>query len=466
MNTQQIFSDFPVLSYARYVRLQYVDAINIVRYRVFPIKSFLSLLAKDQPKIVVGKAILGLAFLNIADGFTACGEYYLVPDLASLRVLSYKPGHVSCMGVFEENSKGQTPEPVDICPRSVLNKAVARAKEVGVEFRVGFEIEFVLLTSTSPVVAVQRLEHYMSSLALPAGSLAEKVLEEIVESLEASGIEVLMYHAESAPGQYEIVTGHLEPLEAADALVHTRETIYGVANQHGLRATLAPNVYANSSGTGAHVHISVHSTANSINSSPPTKSDHSDAIISDNLTNLEESFLSGLMDEFPALTALTLPFPASYDRVADGKWTGGTYVCWGFENREVPIRLCNRTDPASRNFEIKTIDGTANPYLSLSGVITAGTAGVRSARKLQVKPCLDAAASEKGELGRGELGVTSRIPSTWNESRAHLKQNAVFREAFGTEMINKYLNHNKIMAEALGRPLSEDGRRSLLVEMY
>ena len=41
-----------------------------------------------------------------------------------------------------------------------------------------------------------------------------------------------MYHAEAAPGQYEVVTeyevvtGPLGPLQAADALVHT--TIWGI----------------------------------------------------------------------------------------------------------------------------------------------------------------------------------------------------------------------------------------------
>ena len=59
-------------------------------------------------------------------------------------------------------------------------------------------------------------------------------------------IELQMYHAEAAPGQYEIVTGPLPPLQAADALIHTRETIYNIANKHGLRATLAPRVFLDS----------------------------------------------------------------------------------------------------------------------------------------------------------------------------------------------------------------------------
>src|SRR5258708_28558031 len=47
-------------------------------------------------------------------------------------------------------------------------------------------------------------------------------------------------------GQYEIITGPLPPLEAADAVVFTRETIINIAAKHGLHATFSPRVYSNS----------------------------------------------------------------------------------------------------------------------------------------------------------------------------------------------------------------------------
>jgi glutamine synthetase len=46
-------------------------------------------------------------------------------------------------------------------------------------------------------------------------------------------------------GQYEIVTGPLPPLEAADAVVFTHETIINIASKHGLHATFSPRVYKN-----------------------------------------------------------------------------------------------------------------------------------------------------------------------------------------------------------------------------
>lgn len=120
------------------------------------------------------------------------------------------------------------------------------AREISnAEFLVGFETEFILLKETSQMVPVN-YHGYANSQALYSGTVASKVLEDIADALEKSGIEVQAYHAEGAPGQYEVVTGPLPPLQAADALIHTRETIYNVASKHGLRATLAPRVYDDS----------------------------------------------------------------------------------------------------------------------------------------------------------------------------------------------------------------------------
>ena len=84
---------------------------------------------------------------------------------------------------------------------------------------------------------------WSSSLALRSESLGKKIVEEIYDVLTESGIEVQQFHAESAPGQYEIVTGPLAPVEAVDGLIFTRDTIYNIAAKYGARATLYPKVY-------------------------------------------------------------------------------------------------------------------------------------------------------------------------------------------------------------------------------
>lgn len=68
------------------------------------------------------------------------------------------------------------------------------------EFLVGFETEFILLKSTSPIEAVNN-HGYGNSPKLPSGSVEAKVLQEIAKYLQESGVELQTYHAEAAPGQ-------------------------------------------------------------------------------------------------------------------------------------------------------------------------------------------------------------------------------------------------------------------------
>ena len=105
-----------------------------------------------------------------------------------------------------------------------------------------------------------------TTTAFGTGSAELQILEEIADALAKSGIELQNFHSEGGTGQvsslisfldttsllilsllfplqYELVTGPLSPLEAADALVFTRETVYNIAAKHGLRATLAPTLH-------------------------------------------------------------------------------------------------------------------------------------------------------------------------------------------------------------------------------
>lgn len=79
-----------------------------------------------------------------------------------------------------------------------VDRLFREAKAAGVEFLVGIETEFILLDAEDKPVSVAP---WASTAKILSGSVAATVLEEIVDALEASGIEVLMYHAEAAPGQ-------------------------------------------------------------------------------------------------------------------------------------------------------------------------------------------------------------------------------------------------------------------------
>jgi glutamine synthetase len=151
------------------------------------------------------------------------------------------------------------------------------------------------------------------------------------------------------------------------------------------------------------------------------------------------------------MCAISLPTPASYARVADGVWSGGTYVSWGTDNRETPVRLTG--PPESPRFELRAVDGTACPYLVLASAIAAGLEGLRTKRKLEVADSYEAPATLTPE-GRSKLGITGeRVPSKIEEARKSLSESATMKKYLGEELITKFLSVNEVRDSICTRAL-------------
>ena len=168
------------------------------------------------------------------------------------------------------------------------------------------------------------------------------------------------------------------------------------------------------------------------------------------LTPLERIFLAGLLDHLPAACAFTLPVRASYARMLDGIFSGGTWVSWGRDSREAPVRLCvpptralasgqaEPSSPSGNHFEIRCIDGTSSPYLTLSGLLGAGLLGIKSQSPLIEKDCTTAAA-EMTDGEREAAGVRRRLPRTWEEARGALGGDAALKGLLG-DVVDGFLS--------------------------
>ncbi|KZS96669.1 glutamine synthetase/guanido kinase [Sistotremastrum niveocremeum HHB9708] len=389
-----------ILNSVQYVRLTWVDYTNNHSNCVVPINRFLSTIeTPSKGSLTMPSALFHLIPNGATPGYSAAGEWRFFPDLSSLRVCGVDGGkYATVMGHFE-NEAGTDPCPY--CPRGILKRIVGMAEaQHDAEFLVGFESEFILLSAIDPPTPINNAKWCYSSAARP-GSLELKVMEEIVQALDVSGIVVEYWHSEGTPGQFEVITGPLPPVQAVDTLVLTRETIYNVAAKHGLRATFAPRIFDNALGTASHTHIS------SSVPNPPT--------IPTPFTSVESSFLQGLLNHLPSTCIFTLPTPSSYDRMKDGIWSGGTWVSWGRNNRECPIRICKKH--SGYNFEVRCVDATANPYLAVAASLSAGMTGVKAGVGLDVKECSVKAACELSDAERKEKNITKRLPMNLEEAR-------------------------------------------------
>ncbi|HAC62567.1 MAG TPA: glutamine synthetase, partial [Cyanothece sp. UBA12306] len=175
----------------------------------------------------------------------------------------------------------------------------------------------------------------------------------------------LLYYPESAPGQQEISIHYADALRAADHQIVFRETVHGVAIQHGLKASFLPKILADKAGNGCHLHLSLWQNGQNITGNG-----------SGQLSSTAKNFIGGIIHHLPALMALTTPCTNSYRRIRPHFWSGA-FSTWGYDNREGAVRVpSNPLPPSPTHFELKTVDASANPYLALGAVIFAGLDGV------------------------------------------------------------------------------------------
>ena len=191
-------------------------------------------------------------------------------------------------------------------------------------------------------------------------------------------------------------------------------------------------------GTGAHTHISLHPTAQPPANPPPANPNTNKDTT---LTPLERSYLQSLLENLPASTAFTLPTAASYDRVQDGIWSGGTYACWGVDNRETAVRLAG--PPGSHHLEVRTIDGTANPHIVLATLLGLGLVGVQKGLELKIEG-IDGSAVHLSAEERTKKGIVGRLQRTLSEARDAARKNTTVGDVLGQDFVEKYLSANEV----------------------
>jgi len=174
------------------------------------------------------------------------------------------------------------------------------------------------------------------------------------------------------------------------------------------------------------------------------------------MTPLERSFLQALLEKLPLSTAFTLPTEASYDRIKDGIWSCGTYACWGIDNREAAVRLTG--PPGSHHFEVRTVDGTANPHIALATLLGLGLIGIEKGLELGIEEVDDSAVDLSAEE-REKRGIVGRFQHTLSAARDVARGDPAINEILGEDFVQKYLGVNETMEKFMKGSTYEESRR-------
>ncbi|KAK4199377.1 hypothetical protein QBC40DRAFT_282118 [Triangularia verruculosa] len=428
-----------------FVQICWNDYTALQRMRLVPFRKFMSLLeAGGPPDIGITKAVFGMIQNDyLIPSASPTGEYRLHPDFSSLK---HGPvaGHISMQGEFRE----QDGLPVPLCPRSLLLRTVEIGAQKGLGFLLGFEIEFLLLerVETDSVLdrytALRTDGHAWSVSKYYANPKVNALLKNMVESLAQMDIHVEQIHAESATGQFELILPPEPPVQAVDTLLHTRDVMANLATEAGFKMTLYPKPFAKACGTAAHMHMSI----------LPER----DAFDAEKVT---QHFYAGVLKHLRAITAFSYSNAASYDRAQDGAWAGGRWVTWGTQNRETALRKIEGS-----HWEVKIIDGLANPYFVASAILLAGIRGVEKEEKMVWEDCeMDPATLS--DMDRKELGISQMLPGGVEEALRALQEDTEMVELLGSELVERYVAIKEFEGGFLAK-MGADERRLWLMQRY
>ncbi|SFY49294.1 glutamine synthetase family protein [Streptomyces sp. F-1] len=402
----------------RGIVLAYVDTAGVTRVKTIPT-------ARLEAAVSWGVGMSPVFDTFLADDSVVTtdvlgspdGDLRLYPDLDHLVVLAGQPGWAWAPvdRITQEGDRHPG------CARTFLRRTVAEAAERhGLGFKAAVEVEWALGLGSAPA------GEFVPAVSGPAYGAIRQVelsdcLADLLAALAAQGVDVDQVHPEYAAGQFELSTGALDPVAAADRSLLVRQTIRAVAGRHGLRVSFSPAVLAGSVGNGGHVHLSCWRDGVNLHAGGERRY---------GLTPDAESFAAGILARLPALTAVTAPSPASYLRLRPSQWAG-VFTAWGRETREAALRLVTGTTGRRHqdaNLEVKPVDLAANPHLALGCLLAAGLDGLAAGLRLPEEITGDPARYGADEAAA--LGVR-RLPASLPEAVREFRGDEVLRAALG-----------------------------------
>jgi glutamine synthetase type III len=391
--------------------------------------SFVDLFGGLRAKLVPARAIAqmqrdGAAFAGFAthlDMTPADPDVFAIPDPASLIRLPWKReiGWLAADPYLEG-------KPIEHAPRNVLKRQIEAATTLGYRMKTGVEAEFFVIQRDGTAIADAADTQAKPCYDQAALMRRFDLIKAISDAMLGLGWEPYQNDHEDANGQFEMNWTYADCLVTADRHVFFKFMVKTLAEQHGLRATFMPKPFMNLTGSGCHTHVSLWDGAGATNLFDDTKGELG-------LSALAYQFLGGILAHAEGLTALFTPTVNSFKRInaaptlSGATWSPNT-ISYGGNNRTHMVRI-----PEPGRFELRLMDGAANPYLMQAGILAAGLDGIDQRRNPGKR--LDINMYEEGH----RLTDVRRLPLNLLDALRAFDGSEILRRALGSAFADSYL---------------------------
>jgi glutamine synthetase len=403
----------------RFVRLWFTDVLGYL-------KSFAITPNDLETAFEEGMAFDGSAI----DGFSRVQESDMLarPDPNTFRVLPWR-GDTNKVARMFCNIVTPDGEPFEGDPRSVLQRNLQRAADLGYSFWVGPEVEYFYFADSGEEPKLLDRGGYFDLTPL---DVAQEYRRSTITALEEMGISVKSSHHEVSPSQHELDLHHDNALTMADSLMTTRLAVKEVAMEYGIYATFMPKPLENYDGNGLHLHLSLLEGDRNAFYTPGG---------SYGLSPVAQSFIAGLLTHARAITAITNQWVNSYKRLVAG-FEAPVHITWARNNRSALARIpyAKAGKPQSTRVEYRAADPACNPYLAFSVILAAGLDGIE--KGMQLPPETTSNAFEMTDDERAAAGM-GRLPGTLSEALDAMEQSEMVADALGEHLFEWFLRNKR-----------------------
>jgi len=394
----------------KYFLISFVDLFGVLRSKLVPARAI-----KEMQNAGAGFA----GFAAWLDMSPADSDMFGIPDPDSLIQLPWNKEVGWLASDLWMNGK-----PVEASPRVMLKNQIKKLKKQNLTMKSGVECEYFLISPDGESIADPRDTQSKPCYDQSALMRRYDLIKEICDCMIEMGWGPYQNDHEDANGQFEMNWDYDDCLKTADRHTFFKYMVKTIAEKHGLRATFMPKPFQNLTGNGCHAHISVWQGKKN------KFLEKSDEL---GLSKMAYNFLGGVIKNASSLSAFFNPTINSYRRInapptkSGASWSPSSISYTG-NNRTHMIRI-----PDPGRFELRLMDGSANPYLLQASVLAAGLYGLKN--KIDPGKPLDCNMYTDYE----KYPDLPKLPDELDQSLELLKDNKEMNNAFGEETINSYI---------------------------
>jgi glutamine synthetase type III len=395
----------------QYFLISFVDLFGVLRAKLVPAAA-IAQMQRD------GAAFAG--FATHLDLTPADPDVFAIPDSDSLVRLPWQPEVGWLAADPYINGK-----PIAHAPRNLLKRQLAGAQQRGYRMKTGVEAEFFVVRRDGAAIADEADTQGKPCYDQAALMRRFDLIRAISDAMLGLGWGPYQSDHEDGNGQFEMNWTYDDALITADRHVFFKFMAKTLAERHGLRATFMPKPFTHLTGSGCHAHVSLWDGDGKNNL-------FHDAQGELGLSTLAYQFLGGIMAHAEGLTALFTPTVNSFKRInapvtlSGATWSPNT-ITYGGNNRTHMVRI-----PEPGRFELRLMDGAANPYLLQAGVLAAGLDGIDSKRDPGKR--LDINMYTDGHTAKD----VRRLPLNLLDALRAFSASAMLRDTLGAEFVDSY----------------------------